>query len=315
MSLLDFREIPAANKCDGTQDTFELFAREFFILIGFKIIEGPDRGPDGGRDLIVKETRKGIMGSTDIKWLVSCKHKAHSDNSVTENDEINIIDRVEAFNCSGFIAFYSTVCSSGLNNRLISYKNKNKCEIQIFDHESIERVLLDTPNSEMIISRFFPRSFEKHVKSHIPAKIYSKYYPIKCAVCGEDLLQKSTIKNFNGIVVFAKDIEYRKDDSKEKYISVYCVCKGECDYIMEQSFPDNVMTEWEDISDLTIPIFYLQWVMGFVNGLRDRRITLTDNAFDELKTIILTLAQKVMRNPSVSETERVKSLMELPDWI
>ncbi|WP_270215441.1 hypothetical protein [Clostridium butyricum] len=52
MALLNFKEIPAANITNGSQDSFELFAREFFIFLGFNIIEDPDRGQDGGRDLI-----------------------------------------------------------------------------------------------------------------------------------------------------------------------------------------------------------------------------------------------------------------------
>lgn len=34
MSIIDFREIPQANKADGKQDSFELFAREFLHAIG-----------------------------------------------------------------------------------------------------------------------------------------------------------------------------------------------------------------------------------------------------------------------------------------
>ena len=36
MPQLDFKEIPLANLADGEQDTFELFAREFLELFGFK---------------------------------------------------------------------------------------------------------------------------------------------------------------------------------------------------------------------------------------------------------------------------------------
>ena len=87
--ILDFKEIPEAHIANGKQDTFEMFARDFFETFGFIIEEGPDRGADGGRDLIIKEKRLGILGETEIKWLVSCKHKAHSGNSVLSTDEQN----------------------------------------------------------------------------------------------------------------------------------------------------------------------------------------------------------------------------------
>ncbi len=71
MPVLDFKEIPEAHKATGFQDTFELFARDFLSLIGYKIISHPNRGADGGADLIVEEKRTGVGGETIVKWLVS----------------------------------------------------------------------------------------------------------------------------------------------------------------------------------------------------------------------------------------------------
>ena len=76
MPILDFKEI-ASSSGGQDRDQFELFAREFLEHLNFRIIEGPDRGPDAGRDLIVEETRTGVGGVTRVRWLVSCKHNAH----------------------------------------------------------------------------------------------------------------------------------------------------------------------------------------------------------------------------------------------
>ena len=60
MPLLDFKEIAQANLANGLQDTFKLFARDFFMMLGFQIKEGPDRvGQDGGRDLIISKKGRG----------------------------------------------------------------------------------------------------------------------------------------------------------------------------------------------------------------------------------------------------------------
>src|SRR5262245_473324 len=109
MPILDFKEIPAPNIATGSQDTFELFARDFLEFIGYRVLIGPDRGSDRGRDLIVLETRGGVGGETLINWLVSCKHKAHSGRSVTLIDEQDISDRVQTHSCDGFLGFYSTL--------------------------------------------------------------------------------------------------------------------------------------------------------------------------------------------------------------
>ena len=138
MPRLDFREIPQANLSTGNQDSFEMFAREFLELIGYKILSGPDRGSDLGRDLIILETRSGVGGETYVKWLVSCKHKAHSGQAVGLSDEQDITDRVKTHSCAGFIGFYSTVPGSSLTKKLDGIKiNNPSFEYQIFDREKI----------------------------------------------------------------------------------------------------------------------------------------------------------------------------------
>src|SRR5207248_3034358 len=81
MPVLHFTEI-ASPASGAERDNFEMFACEFLECLGFRTIIGHDRGPDAGRDLIVEEVRTGIAGETRVKWLVSCKHKAHSGASV-----------------------------------------------------------------------------------------------------------------------------------------------------------------------------------------------------------------------------------------
>jgi hypothetical protein len=71
MPIIDFKEIPRGNIADGQQDQFEFFAREFLDLLDYRIVSGPSRGADGGRDLIVEELRTGPGGETKIRWLVS----------------------------------------------------------------------------------------------------------------------------------------------------------------------------------------------------------------------------------------------------
>ncbi len=58
MSSIDFTEIRSGD--DGkAPNVFELFARDFLEALGFNVLEGPDEGRDGGRDLIVSESVSG----------------------------------------------------------------------------------------------------------------------------------------------------------------------------------------------------------------------------------------------------------------
>ena len=158
MAALDLKEISPAH--EGLErDQFELFAREFLLAQGFLIISDPDRGPDGGRDLIVEEERFGPGGKNTIRWLVSCKHKAHSGSSVSPGDDTNIRDRLETHNCQGFIAFYSTIPSSGLAQILTALRPKY--EYIQYDCEAIERQLLENPRGRGLAARYTPVSFNK----------------------------------------------------------------------------------------------------------------------------------------------------------
>ncbi len=153
--MIDFKEIAPSNKGGKEQDTFELFSRDFLEVIGFKIIQHPYRGADGGKDMIVSETRTGNVGETTIKYLVSCKHYAHSNDSIGDKIENNILDRVQKHKCDGFIAVYSTIAAPTVSDSLLELGIEN----EIYDHKRIEKHLLETKKGETIVSRYFPNSY------------------------------------------------------------------------------------------------------------------------------------------------------------
>lgn len=166
--MINFKEIPRANSGDGDQDTFELFARDFFEILGYEIVDNPGRGSDGGRDLIIKEIRKGISNVTnEAFWLVSCKHFAITGKSVTPTTENNINDRIIANGCDGFVGFYSTLPSEGL------LKILNKIPTQIFDNKKIETHIIGNEKLRDVFLRYFPKSYKKWELLQLP------YNPIK----------------------------------------------------------------------------------------------------------------------------------------
>jgi hypothetical protein len=152
------------------------------VAEGFEIVEGPDRGPDAGRDLIVREQRRGPGGASDYDWLVSCKHKATSGAAVSHTDELNLRDRIETHSCQGLIAFYSTLPSSTLATHLAALRPQYG--VLIYDREKIEAKLLDTPKGRALAARYFPISFQKWIISSQyasipapqPAPIYDRFF-------------------------------------------------------------------------------------------------------------------------------------------
>lgn len=312
MPILDFTEIPKAHIATGNQDTFELFARDFFVeVLKFKTLSGPNRGADGGKDILFEEYHSGTLSENKLVWLVSCKHKAHTGLSVSTNDENDISDRVAQFKADGFIGFYSTLCSSGLNNRFDSFREK--FGIEIFDKEKIEKYIFKHKSYELL-KRYFPVSYKKwyNVESNTePSKILDNYEPLLCKVCGTDLLKiDRSDGNNHGIIGFVRH------PKTHKYIDVYSACVGNCDRKLQAFYRTKKMfTSWDSLSDMLIPTIYLRRYMAMLNNLNKGTSKFEPKAFECYKQILIAISQYVFRQQSDRDIRRAKSLLDLPDGI
>ncbi|MDE6442519.1 MAG: restriction endonuclease [Clostridia bacterium] len=311
MALLDFKEIPPANTGNGDQDSFELFAREFFSeVLHFEIVSEPNRGADDGKDLIAVEHQFGALSSADFKWLISCKHKAHSGQAVNSVDEENISDRMEQHSVDGFIGFYSTLPSSGLNNKLDAFKKKGR-KIEIFSNERIETELIKAKKNG-IIKRFFPESYKKELaktRKNEPSIIFDKYEPLLCEYCGKDLLKEHLHDN-KAIIVLLENL------NSNEYVDAYACCKGHCDKALTAVKRKNgLIDEWEDISDWVIPSIFIRKEMALLNQLYSGSIKYNKETFEKLKHIILKLSQFALREEDDEQRQRLISLSTLPEWL
>ncbi|MGX9987558.1 restriction endonuclease [Soonwooa purpurea] len=201
--MIDFKEIPIANTNSGQQDTFELFARDFFSNLGYEIHTDPGRGSDNGRDLIINEkiNSKFESNSKSRKWLVSCKHYAYSGKSVTAKDELDIIDRLKTNDCYGFIGFYSTLPNESLKNKLESVAN------YVYDYKKIENEIISNPNLLEIFKRYFPKSYRFFLTTtevFAPTKIITEFFE-NIPEFQNTLLFNNTINSENiykGLVIY-----------------------------------------------------------------------------------------------------------------
>lgn len=307
MPILDFTEIPRADTGGPLCDAFEMFARDVLEFLGYKVVSGPDRGADGGRDLIVDEVRTGPGGETRIRWLVSCKHNAVSGAAVKPDDEREVQDRVGAHACSGFIGFYSTIPSSGLRQRLDGLARGFEC--QVFDREKIEAALLKSPNGIQIAERYFPVSMQSWRREHPrPADLWTEIVELSCLHCGKRLLGDDP----SGIVVFWSrwDSEYTERD----VVEVYCCCKGNCDRILAVERRGSDLTDsWLDLPDLLVPTVFLRWVMVVLNQIWGRR-SYSQQAFEAVKTITVALFPYVSRDLTTAEKETLRRLLSIPSF-
>lgn len=293
--ILDFTEIPQANKGGGLQDTFELFTRDFLQLLGYRIIESPDRGADGKKDLIVDE----ILPSSGVtlRWLVSCKHYASSGKAVSDSDEINISDRLKQHGCHGFMGVYSTLPATSLAGVLNG--QKHHC---VFDRERIESILLSKPGGLEIAARYFPESYKKYlIENPLPADIFGKLEPLQCAVCRRNLLESDV----PGLYAWLP----QQGSGKLKYAGIACICKGECD---KKYFSQNGSIKdagWEDIEDLKNPTLWLRNLMAFMNECREEN-NYSDKAYKEMKMLFITTFPYIARHLTQKEQDQVDDLMQ-----
>lgn len=300
--ILDFKEIPEANGKDGLQDTFELFARDFLKYLGYEIITDPNRGADGKVDLIVEEKYKGIDSEMTFRWLVSCKHYAHTGKSVSDSDEVNIRERLLQHNCDGFMGFYSTLCSSSLGNLINSMHSQNgKKFAMAYDHEKIECYLLRNQEGQKLASRFFPQSYQRYTIEHpTPAEIFESQDSIRCECCGKSLMENQ----FGGICCF---LRIGKDEKCIDYI--YFSCKGECDrklgylYRKQHGFLEN---GWEEISDFCVPQLWISRLSSFHYDMKNHRYS--EEAIDKMNMLFEKSFPWIARHLTTKEKEQYKDL-------
>jgi len=306
MPILDFKEIPEAHKSSGLQDTFELFARDVLSFMGYIIITEPDRGADGGVDLIIEEKRIGVGGETIIRWLVSCKHQAFSGKSVSPTVESNIRDRIGTHKCDGFIGFYSTLPSSGLSTNLEGMKDK--FDYQIFDKEKIEKELLHSSDGLKIAERYFPKSLnEWKTENPKPAKLFIDNPSLKCKVCKKELLTN----DYGNLISVWKKL----DDNEVEHIEhIFWTCKGYCDDKISSTIDNELINEWEDISDVMIPTIFIRWIMSTLNEHRNG-VVYSDKAFENLKEFILQVFPHISRELTTKEKERLSLLGMIPSYL
>lgn len=305
--ILDFKEIPEANTGSGLQDTFELFTRDFLAYLGYRIIQDPDRGADGKKDLIVEEVIKGITSEYTIRWLVSCKHYAHSGAAVKDSNEINISDRIKQHDCDGFMGVYSTLAAVSLSGLL----NGQKHSI-IFDREKIESRLLENIDGHKIAARFFPISFSNYkFENPIPAQIFSDNEPILCERCNKNLLLDTEHGNYVCVKLPPEyDDEGNNIQPDQTIKDIYFSCK-DCGHFLEREYYDLGYSDagWEDIDDICIPTIWLLRFMAFVNGIHKDQ-SLDDKAFDVMKQLFIRTYPYVARHQTTKEKERVSTLMQ-----
>lgn len=150
--MLDFTEL----SIDG-QD-LELLIREILLRRGFYVYWS-GKGADGGKDLICIERRNSFFAPDEKRWLIQCKHNAHSGKAVGIRDIDNIVDSCQQHRCRGYLLVTSTYPSAALVQRMESITANPDCPIEATYWDSIKiEQILSTPKNWTLAQEFFPNS-------------------------------------------------------------------------------------------------------------------------------------------------------------
>lgn len=164
--MLDFCELPL----DGR--AFEQLVREMLLIYGVHP-EWTGKGPDQGRDLIGTERLKGVIRPAVRRWLVQCKHTAHSKKSVGRKDVGSVLDDCRQVDAGGYLLVCSTQPSSSLVTKLreIEALPRNNLVTKVWDGVDIEKALME-PRFFSLAHLFFPKSM-----SFTPWRLFNRGAP------------------------------------------------------------------------------------------------------------------------------------------
>ena len=296
--------MPEARGQGPDPDRFEMFARDFLGALGFRLQEGPGRGADRGRDLLVREKVTGAISSAEKLWLVSAKHKAHSGKSVTDADEPDPIGRARKFGAQGFMAFYSTIPSSGLDDTFA--RVRPEIDVFVWDKGRIEVALASDLRLKDVFQAYFPESYQRlRVRSGKPSRLFPELLPLTCNYCGKDLLGE------DGIVAFVQE---SGPTEELEVVDLYWSCRGVCDKVLSDRLTKEQVTTWESLNDLRIPIVFMRYVIATMNNLYSNQDRFTKKAFEKEKEFLVAMAQTVFRDTTAEQEERIKDLIGIPEW-
>lgn len=172
-------------------EDWENFAEDVLYHLGYSIDLGPALGQDQGKDLIVIKSGR--------RYLVSCKHHQ---KAIGVSQEVDIRDRLEMHKCQGFIAFYSSSVTAGLQKKFIALReHSNSYEVLEFSRSNILNVIPTMMG--LVLAKYFkePHKLYHHVNENM------NYKPLPCLNCScEDIFSKGCLP-LSMVTLYKKDNE------------------------------------------------------------------------------------------------------------
>ncbi len=151
--MIDFTELP-------TGESFEDLIQELLHLKRLHPRRA-GRGPDRGRDFLIKEHIEGsVTHSTERRWVVQCKHRARSNRAISESDIGMIPAIVAKHKAHGYLLITSTRITINLQESIDALNDspEGTLVVQYWTCLELERELANFPS---LVRRYFPTSYSR----------------------------------------------------------------------------------------------------------------------------------------------------------
>lgn len=173
----------------------------------------------------------------------------------------------------------------------------------MFDGKAIEAELVRVGFSEILL-RYLPTAY-RILK---PLHVYTgEYVPLACTACERDLLEDLYRSPQDSIVIYLKD-------EQGVVVDIAWAHKGPCDRIITtRAHVLGLHDTWDDLGDLAIPPLYLRHLLVLLNQLRAGGSPHHERAFEKHLRMMIALGQKVFREATEHDVERLNRILHLLD--
>jgi len=136
-------------------EDFEFFCRDLLESLGILIVEGPSRGPDRKKDLIIRYSVEDKIGRIkDYKLLVQCKNKAISKKSVYESELGDIRSSCKIHGTDGYFLITTSTLSTTVQNNLKAINEEGIYITHYWDKFLLEKYISKSNDGINLLERY-----------------------------------------------------------------------------------------------------------------------------------------------------------------
>ena len=127
------------------------------------------------------------------------------------------------------------------------------------------------------------------------SNIFDEIEPIKCAVCGKNLLDD-----------IGMSMVQIRTNNNDKITGFIPCCKGECDEKLKRSMKKNEYDGWKDVKEFVNPFLFIKHMMSVMNSMFDGEGFANKEAFEVYKDFVINCYPYVTRDLTDAEKKEVE---------